>query len=43
MAAKLYGIDAAPSETPSSSVDKITALAAAYAEIRGKVDREDGD
>ena len=43
MAAKLYGIDAAPSETPSSSVDKITALAAAYAEIRGKVDHEDGD
>lgn len=43
MAAKLYGIDAAPSPTPSSSVDKITALAAAYAEIRGKVDREDGD
>ncbi len=43
MAAKLYGIEAAPSETPSSSVDKITALAEAYAEIRGKVDREDGD
>jgi len=43
MAAKLYGIDAAPSQTASSSVDKITALAAAYAEIRGKVDREGGD
>jgi hypothetical protein len=43
MAAKLYGIDAAPSQAPSSSVDKITALAAAYAEIRGKVDREGGD
>jgi len=43
MAAKLYDIDVAPSQTPSSSVDKITALAAAYAEIRGKVDREGGD
>ncbi len=43
MAAKLYGIDAAPSEAPSSSVDKITALAEAYAEIRGNVDREDRD
>lgn len=43
MAAKLYGIEAAPSETPSSSVDKITALAEAYAEVRGKVDHEDGD
>ncbi|WP_155927518.1 hypothetical protein [Mycolicibacterium sp. CBMA 234] len=42
MAAKLYGIDAAPSQTPSSSVDKITALAAAYAEIRGKLNRETG-
>ena len=40
MAAKLYGIDAAPSDAPSSSVDKITALAAAYAEIRGKVEGE---
>lgn len=43
MAAKLYGIDTAPSQTPSSSVDKITALAAAYAEIRGKFGLEDGD
>ncbi|MUM34063.1 hypothetical protein [Mycolicibacterium sp. CBMA 361] len=42
MAAKLYGINAAPSQTPSSSVDKITALAAAYAEIRGKLNRENG-
>ena len=36
MAAKLYGIEAAPSEAPSSSVDKITAIAAAYQEIRGQ-------
>ncbi|MUL80129.1 hypothetical protein [Mycolicibacterium sp. CBMA 226] len=43
MAATLYGIDLAPSSAPSSSVDKITALAAAYAEIRGKADREDRD
>lgn len=43
MAAKLYGVEAAPAQAPSSSVDKITALAAAYAEIRGKVDREGRD
>ncbi len=43
LAAKLYGIDAAPTQAPSSSVDKITALAAAYAEIRGRVDRESED
>lgn len=34
MAAKLYGVEMAPAQTPSSSVDKITALALAYAEIR---------
>lgn len=43
MAATLYGIDIAPSSAPSSSVDKITAIAAAYAEIRGKADRESRD
>lgn len=43
MAAKLYGIEAAPSDTPSSSVDKITALAAVYQEIRDKVEREADD
>ncbi len=42
LAAKLYGVDAAPTPT-SSSVDKITALAAAYAEIRGKLDRKSED
>ncbi|SHV84987.1 hypothetical protein [Mycolicibacterium phocaicum] len=36
MAAKLYGVEATPAQAPSSSVDKITALAAAYREIRGK-------
>lgn len=35
MAAKLYGVEATPSQTPSS-VDKITALAAVYQEIRGR-------
>lgn len=34
LAAKLYGVDATPSSA-SSSVDQITALAAAYAEIKG--------
>lgn len=33
LAAKLYGVEATPS-APSSSVDRITALAEAYAEIR---------
>lgn len=42
LAAKLYGVDATPAPA-SSSVDKITALAAAYAEIRGRVDREAED
>jgi len=36
MAARLYGVEAAPAQTPSSSVDKITGLAAAYQEIRGR-------
>ncbi|MDR3661360.1 MAG: hypothetical protein P4L86_13395 [Mycobacterium sp.] len=43
IAAKLYGVDAALPQTPSSSVEKITALAQAYVEIRGKVDREAED
>jgi len=43
MAARLYGVEVAPAQAPSSSVDKITALAAAYADIRGKVDREGRD
>lgn len=36
MAAKLYGIEGTPAQTPSSSVEKIAALAAAYQEIRGR-------
>ncbi|WP_285033704.1 hypothetical protein [Mycolicibacterium sp. lyk4-40-TYG-92] len=38
MSARLYGVEVTPPQAPSSSVDKITALAAAYAEIRGKID-----
>lgn len=43
MAARLYGVEAAPAQTPSSSVDKITAIAEAYQEIRGKIDRDGRD
>lgn len=43
MAARLYGVETAPAQTPSSSVDKITALAAAYQEIRGRTGREGED
>ena len=42
MAAKLYDVEATPSPV-SSPVDRITAVAAAYEEIRGRVDREGED